>query len=110
MLPEHGETELQFRESSLGCLGWGTDRRQREAANNKNLDIKSGEKMFCSLKRETGRWRSSNRNYSGHREQQKKNLLQANKPRQDEGHENLQDRVHKKNVFSRKLIKTRLWD
>lgn len=78
MLPEQGETELQFRASSLGCLDWGTDQRQREAANNRNIDIKSGqsgEKMFCSLKRETGRWRSSNRNDSGHREQQQKNLL-----------------------------------
>lgn len=80
MLPEHGETELHFRESSLGCLGWGTDWRQREAANNKNLDIKSGEKMFCSLKRETGRWRSSNRNDSGHREQQKKICYKQTNP------------------------------
>lgn len=53
MLPQHGETELQLRASSVGCLDWGTDQRQREAANNRNTDIKSGqsgEKMFCSLK------------------------------------------------------------
>lgn len=54
MLPEHGETELQFRESSLGCLGWGTDWRQREAANNKNLDIKSGEKNVLFAKERDG--------------------------------------------------------
>lgn len=78
MLPEHGETELQFRESSLGCLDWGTEQRQREATNSRNVDIKSGqsgEKMFSSLKRERERWRSSNRNESGGREQQKKSAV-----------------------------------
>lgn len=78
MLPEHGETELQFRESSLGCLDWGTEQRQREATNSRNVDIKSGqsgEKMFSSLKRERERDGEAATGMSRVAENNKRNLL-----------------------------------
>jgi len=38
--------------------------------------------MFCSAKRETGRWRSSNWNESGHGEQNRKKECAISKPTQ----------------------------
>lgn len=77
MLPEHGETELQFRESSLGCLDWGTEQRQREATNSRNVDIKSGQSgEKCSLHlRERGRDGEAATGMSRVAENNKRNLL-----------------------------------